>query len=499
VSDNIYYVPGCLLSWGDTGELYPWVTIDALPGNVLLEIFDLYLGGYDQDIRLRALRLHDSLDHEDAWHTLVHVCSTWRRLVFASPCRLNLRLLCTNTRPVRKMLHIWPELPIIISAYVTNPRRPGTTNIIHALKQHNRVYSISISCSPNSLLKKIAAMKKPFPALTELQLSSDDKNPPVLPGSFLGGSVPCMRGLSLYHIPFPTLGKLLSSARDLVSLSLSDIPRSGYISPDAIVTCISTLTGLKHLDLNFSFPLAPAERANLYRPPPARVVLPALTRLHFTGTSEYLEDTVSRIDTPLLHDVSIVFFNQLVFDTPHLRHFMGRTEQFSEAHGVNVFFSRGQVSIKPHWRRYVRNRDSRLFVGISCKPLDWQLSSLMQVYNSVLYPLLGPLERLRICDNSSQFQDDIPDNVEWREFLHLFPTIVDLELSRKFGPLVLPALGDLTGKRATEVLYVLQNIFVEELPSSGPVREAIDQFVASRQSYTWPVTVCQRVLPWWRR
>jgi len=142
------------------------VTIDALPNEVLLEIFDFYLAldDHGKNSWLRALGLYIY----DTWHTLVHVCPRWRRLMFESPRRLDLRHLCDSTRPVRKKLNVWPELPIIVSAYITNPQRPGTTNIIHALKQHDCVCRTSIMDSPNSLLKKIAAVKKPFPALTEV-------------------------------------------------------------------------------------------------------------------------------------------------------------------------------------------------------------------------------------------------------------------------------------------------------------------------------------------
>jgi len=482
----MYCVLGCVLSWGDTGELCPRVTIGALPDNVLLlEIFRLYLGLDDcgKDTWLAAWEPYQL----EAWHTLVHVCSTWRRLVFASPRRLNLRLRCVNTRPVRKMLNIWPVLPVMIFAYITNPRRPGTTNIIHALKQRDRVYKISIWGTPNSLLKKIAAMRKPFPALTDLGLSSNDENPLVLPDSFLGGSAPRLQQLTLCRIPFPALGKLLSSTCDLVTLSLSDIPRSGYISPHAIVTCISTLTRLEDLKLLFTDSCSRAERANRYPPPLARAVLPALTRLQFRGNCEYLEDTVSRIDTPLLHYVHIMFLNQLAFDTPHLRHFIGRTEQLREFYRITALFTRGVVQITPSWRKGI----SMLCVQTFCEPLDWQLSSLMQVHNPFLSPL-RPLEDLCIYLEKYFSQDDIPENTQWLEFLHQFTSIKDLELSRNLVPLVFPALGDLTGEEATEVLPALQNIFVAELPSSGPVQEAIVQFVASRQLSGFPVTVRQR-------
>jgi hypothetical protein len=132
-----------------------------LPDNVLLEIFNFYL---DQD------------DRVDAWHTLVHVCQQWRRVVFASPRRLKLQLLCTPKRPVSITLKIWPALPIAIAFVVTNKRPRGMANITGSLKQHDRVYKISIRNIPNSLLKIFGAMKNSFSTLTELKLSSRDEN-----------------------------------------------------------------------------------------------------------------------------------------------------------------------------------------------------------------------------------------------------------------------------------------------------------------------------------
>ena len=51
-------------------RLYPRVTIDAFPNDVLLETFEFYLGKDDPDY----------LDYEhnyDGWQTLVHVCRRW--------------------------------------------------------------------------------------------------------------------------------------------------------------------------------------------------------------------------------------------------------------------------------------------------------------------------------------------------------------------------------------------------------------------------------------
>src|SRR5712675_2359159 len=49
------------------------------------------------------------------WIALAHVCRRWRSLVFQSPRRLNLRLICTPKTRVRNTLDIWPPLPLVIS------------------------------------------------------------------------------------------------------------------------------------------------------------------------------------------------------------------------------------------------------------------------------------------------------------------------------------------------------------------------------------------------
>jgi hypothetical protein len=74
-------------------------------------------------------------------------------------------------------------------------------------------------------------MQEPFTELTRLRLSSTDGDMPVLPGTFLGGSAPCLQDVLLDGIPFPSLPTLLSSASNLVTLKLDKIPQTGYISP----------------------------------------------------------------------------------------------------------------------------------------------------------------------------------------------------------------------------------------------------------------------------
>jgi hypothetical protein len=59
----------------------------------------------------------------------------------------------------------------------------------------------------------------------------------------------------------------------------------------------------------------------------------------------------------------------------------------------------------------------------------------------------------------------------------------------EFAHRIVPALQDLVGTGATEVLPTVHNIFLEGLQPSGPIQEAIGKFVATRQVTSHPITV----------
>src|SRR6266852_944202 len=189
--------------------------IGELPDEVLLEIFDFYIISYEGSHILSD----EFKKATDAWQTLVHVCRQWRNLVLGSPRRLNLQLFCTHDTPARDTLDIWPALPLIVKCYL-DPTS-GTDNIIAALGQSNRVCKVVLWNIAGWQLEQVsAAMKVPFPELTDLRLRlwSDGETPPAIPDSFLGGSAPRLRIFSLSGITFPTLPKQLLFANHLSNL-----------------------------------------------------------------------------------------------------------------------------------------------------------------------------------------------------------------------------------------------------------------------------------------
>jgi hypothetical protein len=456
-----------------------------LPDDVLPLIFYFdrlsYLAGVDRVLRLFW-----------RWHRLVHVCRRWRSVIFASPNFLDLRLVC-GPKTCMKLTSIWPPMPIII----TDKQDwfiPDDYDFDAAIIHRNRVCEINFNYLTSRQLQRLAsAMQEQLPALLHLELACEVQvhysHPvPALPDAFLGGSAPQLQSLELNSIAFPAFQKLLLSATHLVHLKLWDIPHSGYLSPEAIVARLAVLVNLKCLTIGFKSPLSRPDRRSRRPPPKTRTVLPALTRFEFKGVSEYLDDFVARIDAPLLDTISITFFHQLILDIPQLAQFMRRPtrlEALKEVH-VDFNFSGFQVGSLPPTRTF----DDRSRLRISCRNVDWQLSSLSQVFTS-FFPSVDMVERLYIYGSQylpSRWQDDI-ENMQWQEIFHLFTAVKYLYVSWNFTRCIAFALQELGRGRVADVLPALESLFLEDLQPSGPVQEAIRTFVAERQLLGHAVTV----------
>jgi hypothetical protein len=234
----------------------------------LLEIFDFYVKQHGYVVvvedeggdegkgkgEVKGKKKYVRPSGEMEWMTLPHVCQRWRRVIFQSPLRLNLRLLCKPLTPARDTLDIWPPFPLIIRGHGIT--LSGSDNIIAGLERNDRVSQIDLTYLDSSLLgylADLATILNPFPELTHLNLGMrvDDEaassidEVPILPDSFLGGTAPRLRSLYFWGIPFPGLPKLLLSATHLVKLDLFNISHSGYIPPEVMATSLSALTGLE--------------------------------------------------------------------------------------------------------------------------------------------------------------------------------------------------------------------------------------------------------------
>ena len=485
-------MPGTVITdlyGADTTISFQPVTIESLPHNVLLDIFGFY-----QEMENM---------YED-WLNLVQVCRRWRYVVFASPRRLGLRLALRMSEPLNGLLDIWPPMQIkIYDIQLLEEELDDSDediiidNIIPVFEHSDRVFSIDLDDPVSgSLLEKLATlMQKPFPVLEDLRLSCDGQTPLVLPDTFLGGSAPRLESLRLSHILFPALPKLLLSARDLVRLDLRSIPHTGYISPEEMVTYLSGLTSLQVLKFGFQSPSSRPNRGSQRPPPLTRVDLPALTTLDFIGVSEYSEDFLARINTPVITTTAITLFNQVNFHIPRLFEFVSRTEELGPLKRAKLYFDDYFAGLSihhpdsPQERGYTR--DGFPNVGVFCHAFDWKISFLVQIC-SQLSPLLSSVEQLDIeCNriNPLDLQDDV-DDTDWLDIFHPFISVQSLDI-RDLDVLIAPALQDLTGERVMEVLPALRSLVVTDSSSdpSGSVRHAIEPFITARHLFYRPVAV----------
>jgi hypothetical protein len=163
---------------------------------------------------------------------------------------------------------------------------------------------------------------------------------------FLGGFAPRLRSLKLDSMLSPGLWKLvLSSARDLVELSLLEVLPCEDTSPKTMVTALSALTRLETFSLAFDID-DDVNKCSTKRKPTSltRSVLPSLKFCLFQGIYDYLEDFVAMIDTPRL-DITLALcqcengghpLSLRRKETPQFNKFLGRTKTFKKLNNASI-------------------------------------------------------------------------------------------------------------------------------------------------------------------
>jgi hypothetical protein len=455
----------------DAGKSYERATsINVLSDDVLLEIFDSFRKGHNPD--------NSPFIPVWLWHILVQVCQRWRQLVFASPRRLDLQLLCTNGTPVLENLHFWPPLPIAIHYPYHRLCTPyDEENIFALLNQPSHIRHIGLTLSGPQLSAVVTAMQRPFPALTHLILQWTDERPPALPSGFLGGSAPCLQHMHLDGIVFPALFTFFSSTSDLVDLVLRDIPQ---ISPEAMVAYLAVLPRLKVLDIGFQLTSFDSDQI----PPPSatRRLLPSLASFHFKGDHGYLEDLVARIDSPQLNQINVKYSCQLSrIQVAQLFQFINRSEQprIGQITHADVNFLSFLVTFEMY--PYLGRRPGCPVSGVIHGQRTWsQVSEITHVFSqpSAMHSRVAHLKLHRSQADAGCSPD------EWLHLFCQFSTIRTLHVSRMFSGHVAFVLEAVTEEMAAEVFPVLDFIYLDGQPVS-----CVEKFLAARQISSHPVTI----------
>ena len=448
-------------------------TIDILPDDVLLQIFD-FCGVVDHSLEFPCHPVPE-------WHSLVHVCRRWRQVIFASPHRLDLYLLCEQGTPVRKNLGIWPAFPIIIHYDYYSHRTPKLSsydedNIIAALEHPDRVRCLKLPVT-SSVMEKVAALApESFPMLTQLWLTAEYESISIFSSAFPAGSAPRLREIHLDGVFFPTLPTFLSSASDLVVLYLHRIPNTSYTSAEVIGASLAALPKLHDLSIEFRLPSSPHQSGSsrTCAAPPTQVVLPALTFFGFQGTSVYLEDLVSQFGAPRLASIRIQC--QPIFQVPQLFRLISQTQIIEQAHVMNaeVHFYHPYVQIRL-FSEEVLNRQDFLDLEIISQGLDSQVSHLSEALSKSSM-VLSNVHYLYILMDGTQPGRDNVGHSEWLALLRRFTAVQKLLVSYGIARPIADALNDVTAAMAPEILPALRS-----LQLIGERAGRVKEFITARQ------------------
>jgi hypothetical protein len=256
---------------------------------------------------------------------------------------------------------------------------------------------------------------------------------------------------------------------------LSVIPRTGYISPEAMAVGLAPLTKLENLYIAFE-----SFSSDQIRPPPVtRIILPSLITFGFSGACAYLENMVASIDSPQLDRIHIFYSNQL-FDIPvaQLAKFLDRSigPRLTLLKHVHISFFTYHFSFKMY-----RHPSS---IWLSCEGIDVQAPNIAHSFRHFSATLSNVIHLKLDVEPREGRQLEGTDEVEWLHLLRQFSAIQSLYVSQDLAKPISLALEDITAEMAVQVWPSLDLIYLEGLQAPS-----IEKFVTARQLSGRPVTV----------
>jgi hypothetical protein len=392
------------------------------------------------------------------------------------------------------MLAHSPPLPLVID-YKCDPTSGDEEGAFLALKQHDRVRRVRLSMPAASLQKLIEVMDDEYPILEYMILAIggppyDTSSILILPETL---QAPHLRHLTLSAFALPMGSRLLSTAVGLVSLCLYMDVQSTYFHPNALLHWISHMPQLETLVIAFFLPVPnrEIERQLTRMPIITPVILPNLHCFMFKGVSAYLEAFIYQITTPRLEKFDIDFFNQLTFSVPCLVQFLN-TSYATESlrfDSARFWFEDERVLAEV----YTTSGEAKInvFINVACWHLDWQVSSVAQIFNSLSH-LYSAVEHLTLkyeVHRLSSEDHNAVDRTEWRKLLGSFGNAKTLWVSSGLVGQLSRCLELEDGELPLELLPELQELTYS---ASGNTGDAFTPFVNARQKADRAVTLVRR-------
>lgn len=467
----------------------PKSTINHLPDELLVEIFDFYR----QD-KLDNVSNYQWWSIKLEWFKLIHVCKRWRTVLFASSSRLDLRLVLPQKGGHMKTItsRHFPPLPIDIHYNCTRRSIPPNdmSRILSALKRPDRIRRIAFIGTKAILGKLLKVTNCPLPALESVEIRDSSNGTLYIPATFAKGSHLHLQTLKLDRIFLLSISRLLSSVPALTCLYLLLIHTN--VGPPPAMLLLSHLQGmpyLRRLDLELTMSMG-----ELSQPTNSteNFTLSKLTSFRYRGHSAFLNTLIAGFTAPSLREIDIRLRGSAPFPVPHLSRFIDDIEE--RCHAVQVILEQtfSRVSLLGS-SEYVGYHSPHFRLCSHLVP-----ESIMQMNSAFLSKLITTDELSVIfLDNAEAEQDVIP----WRRFLLQFPSVKVLRLYRTNYCRVASALHQDHGDNLA-FLPALKEI---EL-CMGPPKDhasklaAFEPFVSARQQAGLPVKVVanMRVLSPWR-
>jgi hypothetical protein len=362
----------------------------------------------------------------------------------------------------------------------------GEEGALYALKQRERIRRIRLSMPTSNLQKLVAAIDEEYPILEYLVIlfqSEEHDRILVLPETL---QAPHLCHLALIGFTVPIGSRLLTISVGLVTLFLGMAHPSTYFHPNALLRWLLFMPQLQVLAIGFSSPIPNRDvDRRLIHTPINPVTLPNLHFFWFRGVSSYLEAFVPWITTPRLRKLEIAFFNQLTFSVPSLLQFMNTAENL-KLESANFVFSYENVDVEVYPRDEAETY--ALSMTVLCRHLDWQVSSVAQISNS-LSQMFSAVEHLTLehsVRTLSSEEHDVVDRIEWHKFLRTFSNVKTLRITKGLVEELSRSLQLEGGELALELLPELQELTYS---GSGEAGDAFTSFIDARQNAGRPVTV----------
>jgi hypothetical protein len=207
-----------------------------------------------------------------------------------------------------------------------------------------------------------------------------------------------------------------------------------------------------------------------------------------------LEVLATQIDAPLLHAISITFFDQLFFDMPQIARFIARLELSRLSDLYLIFLPSLNAEIHCGSPKSSNLKHS-LRWAIPYNGLAFQVSSIAQICTHIL-PVCSSVESLHIaCPDGWDegrpigIQPDDTDLTPWLELFHQFTSVQELTIPTKLEPSIGAALQRLTAESAEEVFPALRDLSIDGATTDRAAQRGIESFVTARQHSAHPVAV----------